>query len=71
MKLPLRISVTTLTTANSSMLLKKITSTILSLICVSAGYAQVQIYEDYIGAGHSEDILISTSSSYSNPEWTD
>ena len=53
------------------MLLKKITSTILSLICVSAGYAQVQIYEDYIGAGHSEDILISTSSSYSDPEWTD
>jgi len=53
------------------MLLKKISSTVFTLVCFSAGHAQIQVYEDYVGGGHAQDIIIHSSSSFSDPEWSD
>ncbi len=49
----------------------KFSSTILAIFCISASYAQLEVYDDYVGGGHSQDIIISTSSSFSDPEWID
>jgi uncharacterized protein (DUF1800 family) len=49
----------------------KIASTCLPFLFAGLACAQVQTYLDYVGGGHSEDILISASSSFSDPEWTD
>ncbi|MGB6034668.1 MAG: DUF1800 family protein, partial [Cryomorphaceae bacterium] len=52
-----------------SMIKFKLASTGLVFLCAGMACAQVQVYSDYVGGGHSEDILISTSSSFSDPEW--
>ncbi len=49
----------------------KFSSTILAIFCISTSYAQLEVYDDYVGGGHSQDIIISTSSSFSDPEWID
>lgn len=47
----------------------KLASTFLILMSAGSVCAQIQVYSDYVGGGHSKDILISTSSSFSDPEW--
>jgi uncharacterized protein (DUF1800 family) len=49
----------------------KFSSAILGIFYVSLGYSQLEVYDDYVGGGHSQDIIISSSSSYSDPDWAD
>ncbi|MCZ4407678.1 DUF1800 family protein [Cryomorphaceae bacterium 1068] len=53
------------------MSLIKLSSAFLGIFCVSLSYAQLEVYNDYVGGGHSQDIIISSSSSYSDPDWVD
>ncbi|MEM9050841.1 MAG: DUF1800 family protein [Bacteroidota bacterium] len=47
-------------------------SFIFSLIVTSnVCLGQIEIYEDYVGGGHSDGILVSASSSFSDPDWSD
>ncbi|MCH2215594.1 MAG: DUF1800 domain-containing protein [Flavobacteriales bacterium] len=43
----------------------------LLLLISFKSYSQIEIYEDYVGGGHSEGILVSASSSFSDPDWSD
>lgn len=45
--------------------------TVLLCVYMSSSNAQLQVHDDYVGGGHSADILVSSSSSYTNPDRTD
>jgi uncharacterized protein (DUF1800 family) len=40
-------------------------------VCSLTLHAQLTVYDDFVGGGHSEDILISSSSNFTDPEWDD
>lgn len=41
------------------------------VVCGLSVHAQLTVYDDYVGGGHSEDILISSSSNFTDPDWSD
>lgn len=49
----------------------KLFSTIFLSLVLCTTQAQLTVYEDYVGGGHAEGIIISSSSSFTDPEWND
>lgn len=53
------------------MIHSKLFSTLFLGLIVSSSQAQLKVYEDYVGGGHAEGIITSSSSSFSDPQWND
>jgi uncharacterized protein (DUF1800 family) len=53
------------------MFLNRLFLFIAAVVCNFSIQAQLTVYDDYVGGGHSEDILISSSSNFTDPEWDD
>jgi uncharacterized protein (DUF1800 family) len=49
---------------------KFLSALFISLICCSA-HAQLKVHEDYVGGGHSEGLIVNSSSNFTDPLWND